>query len=350
MEKELLTHSRSTSFRRCRRRHWYEYEMGLRPIADARALRMGSAYHLGLESVKAGRESAWSVFEYYQDLAQISNGAPHSDYEPYTVAALLNGYVWRWNNAPLVMRASEQSFRLPLINPATDAPSTRFDLAGKIDGICLVGDGRGAVLEHKLLSDSLDPDSDFRRRLLMDPQISLYVHAARRLGHDVSTVLYDVTRKPTIKPTPVPILDHEGLKIVHDQKGERQYKKDGKPYQAGNAAKGWEVQTRPMTPVEWGAKLIADIEQRPDYYFARIEVACLDDEIQECMTELWELQKTLRDAQRHDRWYRNVSRDTCSYCPFFGLCSSKQQLNPDEPPEGFHYLADVHPELEMEVS
>lgn len=51
---QLLTNSRAESFKKCRRRHWYEYEMGLRPIEDTKALRMGSAFHAGLEVMKAG--------------------------------------------------------------------------------------------------------------------------------------------------------------------------------------------------------------------------------------------------------------------------------------------------------
>ena len=225
---------------------------------------MGSAFHAALEVVKQNGESrstdgpTAAVFNYYN----LLDNALDLDYEKFTVAALVNGYIWRWSNAPLAIVASEQSFELPLRNPETGASSRRFLLAGKTDGICRLEDTRLAVLEHKLQSDSLDSDSDFRRRLLMDPQISLYVHAARLLGHDVSTVLYDVTRKPTIKPTAIPLLDNEGLKIVRDEKGERQYKKDGSPYQSPSRAKNWQVETRLMSPSEWGAKLIADVEQR----------------------------------------------------------------------------------------
>ena len=49
---QTLTFSRSQSFKACRRRHWYAYELGLRPVADPRALRMGHAFHLGLDCLK----------------------------------------------------------------------------------------------------------------------------------------------------------------------------------------------------------------------------------------------------------------------------------------------------------
>ena len=45
---QLLTYSRQQSFKTCRKRAWWEYEVGVRRIVDAKALRMGSAYHAGL--------------------------------------------------------------------------------------------------------------------------------------------------------------------------------------------------------------------------------------------------------------------------------------------------------------
>jgi len=53
---QLITHSRASSFKRCRRRHWYEYEIGLRREVDPKALRIGIAIHLGLDAHKQGKE------------------------------------------------------------------------------------------------------------------------------------------------------------------------------------------------------------------------------------------------------------------------------------------------------
>lgn len=52
--KQLITHSRLDCFKRCRKRHWFAYEIGLRRETDAKALRMGSAYHDGLEVLGNG--------------------------------------------------------------------------------------------------------------------------------------------------------------------------------------------------------------------------------------------------------------------------------------------------------
>ena len=383
---KLLTNSRTESFKRCRRRHWYEYEMGLRPVEDAPALRMGSAVHAGLESMKAGGTAQAAVAMFYVADMQSEDAQYWRDIERATVETLLNGYSWRWQDSPLQILYNEEEFRLPLVNPETGAASTLWELAGKIDGIVTLEDGRKAVLEHKSTSEDLTPGSEWMRRLQMDSQPSLYVYAARQSDPEVATVLYDFIRKPTIKPTAVPLLDENGLKIVLDFDGRRVRNAEKKPKKSCDICKGtgenrfaiqaWDVagapvppcpctlgdyrqtadtsrqfviQTRPMTVEEWGQKLCDDIGERPDFYFARVEVPRLDSEVQECLAELWDLQKTIREAQLKGRWYRTVSRDSCPYCSFFGPCSAKTDISNGIAPEGFVFTSVLHPELSEEI-
>ena len=359
MTKQLITHSRQHSFKSCRRRHWWEYEIGLRKETDAKALRMGTAGHAGLEVLGKGGSRGEAEAAVYALYEHVPEGMDEYDWriEAETVACLVAGYAWRWIEMRLEHLATEQAFRLPLKNPATGAPSTVFELGGKIDGIVRLEDGRLAVLEHKFVSEDISQDSDYWRRLGLDHQISLYVYAARELGHDVDTVLYDVVRKPTIKASPVPLVDDAGLKIVVDADGKRVHNKPkkkadieagipGPPRQTADKEKGYILRTRPMGFTEWGEKLMADLTARPEWYFARQEIARLDSDVWEMRDELWDVQKTLRDAQLKQRWFRTVGRDTCPYCPFFGLCSSRFDPSNGEAPEGFVLLDNKHPELE----
>lgn len=351
MTDQLLSHSRSDSFKRCRKRHWFEYEIGLRPTTDSRALRMGSAYHDGLDRLKTGggMEAAATAARSHYEAMPPEYDAYDWEIERETVAAMLSGYQWRWNGVGLQVQATEQSFRLPLVNPATGASSKLWELAGKIDGIVTMDDGRLAVLEHKLISDDLAQDSDWWRRLQMDPQVSIYVYAARQLGYDVATVLYDVARKPTIKPSPVPLLDNLGAKIVLDSRGERVKTAKGDWRQTGSEKDGYVLQTRPCTPEEWSQKLVDDIGRRPEFYYARVEVPRLDQEIEECQAELWDIQLTIRQAQLKKRWFRTVSKDTCSWCAWFGPCSTKWRPETGLIPGGFEYVTDKHPKLQEET-
>ena len=347
--KELITHSRQDCFKTCRRKHYYAYELGLRRTDEAKALRMGSAFHAGIEQLGRGLgldAACESARAYYVACPEFIEPFEW-DMERETILRLVCAYDWRWSVHKLEYVHTELQFRLPLINPETGKPTPNFDLGGKIDGIVKLEDGRLAIKETKTMSEDIGPDSVVWRRLRMDHQISLYIDAARRLGFDVQTVLYDVARKPAIEPTPVPLLDGDGIKIVLNRGGNRVRTKDEKKWrQTASTEDGYTLQTRPMTVQEWGEKLTADICERPEWYFARVEVPRMDQDINEYKSELWDIQIAIRDAQRNGRHYRTVNRNTCGYCPYFDICSTNQQIDVQRPPQGFEILSNKHPELE----
>lgn len=347
---ERLTHSRAASFKQCRKASYYAYELGIRREVDAKPLRMGTAYHNGLEVLANGGE-----LETASEAASLSYAAAPDNYDQWeweieeiTVRAMLSGYFWRWMDSGLKYICAEQTFSLKIRKPTDDGSVGRaipnWEWSGKIDAIVSLVDARLAVKENKLLSESLDNDSPLRRRLQIDSQISGYIVAAREMGYPVDTVLYDVTRKPTIKPNDIPILDGDGLKVVLDRSGTRVLTKQGKPRQTADTELGYIMVTRKMTPEEWGEKIVADIGERPDYYYARWEIPRLDKDLEEWQAEMYEVQRTISEAQKYGRWFKTVSKNTCDHCPYFGLCSTGWQPD-DKLPSGFVKLNDVHPEL-----
>lgn len=341
----LLTHSRMDCFKSCRKRHWFAYELGIRPTEEAKALRMGSAYHEALESLaktNSVQAACDVVYERYNTVEPFDMQELLIERE--TVLRLVCGYVWRWQDCGLCYQAAEHAFELPLINPQTGRSTPNWKLAGKIDGIVRLEDQRLAVLETKLLSEDIGQDSPLWRRLRVDHQISLYLLAARRLGFAVDCVLYNVTQKPSIRPSSVAIVDELGCKIVLDAHGERVRTAQGLWRQTGDTSKGYVLQVRPMMPEEWGEKLAADITARPEFYFARVEVPRLDQDLEMFESEIWDIQRTIRDAQLNDRHYRTCNRNTCAWCSVFDLCTTGWQPT-DSLPEGYVRLSNVNPEL-----
>lgn len=339
-------------FKICRKKHWFSYELGIRRSDDSKPLRMGSAYHEGLEILETTGSidgACEAVYSYYQFQPENINQIDW-EYERETVLRLLCGYKWRWENDPIEYLAAEQEFHLPLINPATAKASRTFTIDGKIDGIIRVNEtGRVGVMEHKLLSEDIASDSPLWKRLRIDHQISLYVLAARRLGHQADFVFYSVTRKPTIKPTAVPILDELGTKIVLDHYGNRVLNANKTFRQTGDTEKGYVLQQRMMTAEEWGAKLSDDIAARPEFYYARKEIQRLDTDLAEYESELWDIQKAMRDAQLNDRHYRTCNKETCAWCGYFSICTEGWRQG-DSLPEGFVQLENKHPELKGETN
>lgn len=349
MTNDLLTYSRLATLRQCPRRHYLRYEIGLARVEQPDYFRIGHAFHRGLELASMGKDQDEAIHDAIEESYGIMPPEANAhiwDVELQTVVQLLAGHFWRYESDELEIVATELPFRIPLHNPDTGAQSRTFSLAGKIDAIARMPDGRLALLEYKTVGEDVSPDSDYWLRLRGDAQISTYMLAAMALGYDVVIVLYDVTRKPTIRPSQIPLLDDDGQKVVLDAAGERVFTKQGKPRQTSDTAAGYVLQTRLETPAEFGARLLADIGERPDYYYQRREVPRLADDLEECRYELWQQSQQLIEMRRHGRWYRNVAHNTCAYCQFAGLCLNNVHVTPENPPSGFTILADVHPELE----
>jgi hypothetical protein len=315
---------------------------------------MGTAFALGKETWRNMKDTSESDFAESSAIKAALAGyetiPPWADpyeweMEAETVATLLSAYMWYYSEDDVTFLAVEHAFEMPLLNPATGKPSRTFSQAGKLDGICQLADGRQAVNEDKLTGSDTTPGSEYWQRLRFDGQISQYVAGARHLGYDISTVLYDTVRKPTIRPTLVPILDDDGLKIVQDMDGTRIFKKNGDPRQSALAEKGWIVHTRPMKAAEWSAKLMADIEAKPEWYFVRQEIPRLDSDMLEFQAEIWQQAQLLRECRNNNWWFRNVAYNTCKYCDYAGPCLSGVDVNLELPPQGFVVVEDENEEL-----
>jgi hypothetical protein len=351
---DILTHSRMACHKACPRRDQYQYVLGIRRDREGQPLRMGSAVHLGLDLLGQGKglhQACDAVHWNYSEIpawCQTPEEREAWDVEHEVVIRLLCGYEWRWRESGIQVVASEQKFDLPLINPETGYASTRWRLAGKIDSIVELADGRLAVMEHKTTSDSIAPESDYWLPLRMDQQISLYMLAARALGYEVCTVLYDVIHKPDIAPLLIPELDESGLKIVVDAEGQRVLKANGEPRQSADAAKGWRLKARRQTADEFGERLNEDIAARPDVYYARQEIPRIDSDLKEFASEVWQIQHAIAYAERNGHWFRNTAACLKPYrCEYVGICSNN--IDPSVAlPEGFVKLDYVHPELREE--
>lgn len=311
--KQLLTHSRLACFRACPRRHFIRYELGIKPVSDDLPRRIGSAYHAALDAADRGTDPAVAI------------AALDDAYEAAMVAQMFIGHARRYADEWMEPVASEVEFDLPLVNPETGAATPIWRMAGKIDSIVRLPDGRLALLEYKTTSRDFAPGADYWQRLHLDQQLSIYVIAARALGYDVQTVIYDVTRRPGQRP----------LKATPE--ASRKYTAKGALY-----ANQREVDE---TPEEYAARIVADIEARPDHYFARIEIARLDQDIAECAADLWDQQLAVRECQRSRRWWRNpeACQTAIGACDYLPICINRDLA--DRTPDGYVRDTNLHPEL-----
>jgi site-specific DNA-cytosine methylase len=251
--------------------------------------------------------------------------------EEETAVALVRGYARRYaDDIICTYLAVELPFDLPIVNPETNAPTPLFRSGGKIDAIVELPDGRLALMEHKTTGDDISPGSDYWQRLKMDSQISRYYLAAKALGYDVQTTVYDVVRKPGIKPRNISKADrtqatHEGHYFGH-------------PLTATCPER--------ETPALYAARLLADLRERPDFYFARMEIPRLEADLDEFRWEQWAIQQTIRQAQRTGRFYRNTGACTSPYrCAYLDVCRGQLGDPNEDIPAGFRRVARLHEEL-----
>lgn len=333
---EPLTHSRLACFRACPRRAQLAYEYRLRPLHPDLPLRIGSGF---ARAVEAGAKGL--------DVEAAMGDGLADPYDLALVAAMFTTHKERWAGRGLEHVYAEVAFHdVPIVNPATGRATPVYVSDGKIDRIVRLADGRLAIMEYKTTSKDFAPGDDYWLRLHIDLQLSIYLLAARHLGIDVSTILYDVTRRPALRPSQIPVTDAEGVKIVLDAAGERVKTKTGTWRQTGDTALGYVVKTRVETPEEFADRVATAMRADPDKHFARIEIARTDADLDDARSEIWMQQLAHREAQRANRWYRNP--EACfgvnTRCEFVDICLSRGLDT--YTPDGFERLSTANPELD----
>ena len=296
-----LTNSMRNKFAQCHRAYKIAYNDLIRPAVESEALSFGTAMHALLEGY-------WGASE--EEVATLD---PLPDpYKQATLEALFYGYCNKWSvadSARFENIGSEIRFDAPLMNPETGALSKTWHLSGKIDAIAKErSTGKTFIIEHKTTGSDIGPGSDYWRKIPIDGQVSGYFVGAKVNGHEAEVCLYDVIRKPTIKPYKATPQD----KI--------KYNKDG------TVSKTCRLVDE--TTEEWKERLKNDIAERPDYYFARLEVVRSENDLAEYLFDMWAVGREIADAERMGRFSRNPQ--ACSVfgnCEYFDVCTGCASLD-----------------------
>lgn len=306
---ELLTASRLKSFRACARQHHYLYGLGYRPAREAPALAFGTAVHHALEAYWVARQAG------ELDAGAIALTAlVTTPLDPFALGrarAMVAGYCASWDLDVVQVLAVEREFTLPLLNPGASrrSESQTYQLAGKLDLVVRLPDGRTAIVEHKTTSEDPSVGSSYRARLAMDGQVSMYFAGADAIGMPADVLVYDVLVKPGAKP----------LEATPIEK--RKHTKDGTLYATQRLVD--------ETADEYHARVAGLIVEAPEKYLHRIEVVRLEGEARDHAFDVWQLARQIRDAERIGAFPRNP--DACfrygSPCPFWDACTGVTTLD-----------------------
>lgn len=316
---EVKSNSELKTARACLQKHNFQYVQLRRPIKVSDALTFGTLVHTGLEAVFLNRHKSAEE----QLLAACEAMTSQDPYALATARELIAGYIAYWLNDGLETVAVEHTFSIPLQNPDTGETSEKFVLGGKFDGIVRSEKGLH-VIEHKTTSEDIEEGSRYWQRVkALDTQVSQYIAGAKASGFDVVDCIYDVIKKPTIRPAKA---TPEHLK---------KYTKQGFLY--ANQRENDE------TPEEFAERLRADIAENPNKYFARGHIVRLESEEKSFARDVWGAVYLLDTAVTNG--YTPKNPDSCSEyggCPYLAVCSGEASIHDDNL---FRTAAQAHEEL-----
>lgn len=315
------TNSSLAVARSCLRKYELRYErMLLNDGFSSEALDVGTCWHLAHECAVAGGDAA--------AYAAIDKTAPSPLWRE-KLRRLFAAHRWYWQRQPLKVVEAEAHFKIEIEG---------FTFEGKVDAALEDAEGRRGILDYKTTSDALDAGSGYWRKLRLDTQVGLYALAFDRPDF----ILYDVVKKPTIKPKS--IVKIEARRMRHELENESRetvtYFEDWPKTPELEAA----ITAGEESHELYGARLTNDIGNRPEFYFARRPIYRSADDYESLIDDLVQ---QIRRLESVGGYYRNP--DAChnyGECEFFSLCSNNvHPREGDLPPTGFHVRENRHPEL-----
>lgn len=305
-----LSHSQLTCLQACPRRYYFNYICGIKKRRDYdEAISIGKIFHELLEDgsiIKPPNPGTIPEEQFMFDLIWEKS------------IRLYEGYIKHWKNVDVNIEQREIKFSIPIVNPETGRKAHHINLIGYIDAVG-VWNNRPIIMETKTTGESLAPDSDYWKRLRMDQQITIYM-----LGHpEAETIIYDVVKRPTIRPR---------AKVYHCICGQE---RPAGQEECGCGDTGKERNVAPETVEEYGFRLAADIQSRPNFYYVRQEIPRLDADIDQFKKELWYKHKMLLERKRFGYWDRDTSACQRPWrCEYLDYCQNG--FDDDILPDGFY--------------
>ena len=387
MKRKLhLSASSIANFKACPIRFRNANYLGIRPENDTEAKRVGTNYHRiqDISTRKPGSVCERCAKKSLPDpnctlcigtgflpddimdavtreLNRIYEGKTWDGVEVERIKLLysLIGYRWYYEDQPEEVITREQKFGLSLINPESGRALPGVKSVGKIDKI-INRNGRPAIKEHKSTGSSVDPDSTFWGHLNLDTQTKLYLYAARRMqaageltpwkigpsDSPINTILYDAWHKPTIRPKKLTQADSKKFIETGEYMGQEfeiSYIEEADPSTLYVNSKPTEVEPGKKegtfaiqeTPEMYGARLLADIGERPEFYFRCVEITRTDKEMEAFEWELLHIYRTMQSMIKTGHFYGDEhSCESTFTCDYIESCYNGIELSIDNIPSG----------------
>ena len=349
----------------------------VRKIEETDSRRQGTSWH----KVHELNRDMDEITEYINE--QYTTVPPYKTAEEWEIERVIllycfSGYNWFYDQQPdqYTVVATEIEFEMPLYD-AVGNEIVGVTVIGKIDQI--VADEYGNLYVREFKSTSLTINDEYWDHLNLDPQVSIYVQAANWLmvndmlldlkingessGYSIDNsnapirrVLYNVWHKPKIGPKfitqkaskelvegakynddsilmgkycdqefEVEILEHdEDVILINDVQAIIEPGKKEGTYAIYE------------TPDMFGARLLQDVVERPEFYFQQKELCRTPEQMVKFQQELFNIHAMMQYQLENKLWYTNDKQCSARFrCEYKSLCDNGVVVDPENPPDGY---------------
>ena len=394
MNEIRLSASARDTFKACPMRFLYQYSYGLQPAEEKDSLRIGTTWHrcheimnmppegkcpdcLRREELRPDcylcegtgflpedqMEAVIRYLNYTYERVPDYKTPDEWEVERITILYSISGYYWHYGREDQFETVgTELYFSLPILDPVTGRAIPMARKPGKVDRLVRHKEtGLLYVFERKSTVTSLD-SGQYWDRVQMDGQVSMYLSSLRQAQKNgelekygiakddppIQGIYYDVWHKPGIGPKMLSQKDSKAFVESGEYFGQKfevtqgcaedsveKLHISGKQATVKHGAKEGTF-TIFETPEMFGARLLSDISERPEFYFAQREIARTDAQLARFDKELANMLKIIRYMAENNLWYINErSCETPFYCSFRSVCKNNIELGPEDLPEGF---------------
>lgn len=337
----------------------------VRKVEETDSRRQGVSWH----KVHELNRDMDAVTEYINE--QYTTVPPYKTAEEWEIERVIllycfSGYNWYFDQQPdqYEVLATEIEFEMPLYDTdGNEIPDVV--VRGKIDQI--VQDEYGNLYVREFKSTSLTINDEYWDHLNLDPQVSIYVQAANWLlvndmlldygiepdAPPIRRVLYNVWHKPKIGP-----------KFI-TQKASKELVESGRycnqefeikstvvrpiappVIEAGLLINNVSALVEPgkkegtfaiyETPDMFGARLLQDVVERPEFYFQQRELCRTPEQMVKFQQELLNIHAMMQYQLENELWYTNDKQCSARFrCEYKALCDNGVVVDPADPPEGY---------------
>lgn len=300
MRKAKLSYSQMSMFSECPAKYRFKYVLGRVPITGNDHFAFGTAWDeaTGIY-LQEGRGAALA---YVKDRAFSTN----VDEVSFIKLAVLISNYRGIGDYTLVSNQAQKVVKI----------GRRLVMA-KADSIVKDKDGRLFVREAKTSSQQIDGDSDYWQALNVNLQIAIY-----RLAFDAVGVLYDVVRKPMIRPS------GEDLASVAEKRlGDSLTDVSAKKRKEAIAEAKKLVSTKDQLDA-YTARMNAAVSESPNIWFQVREVHKTEAQLNNDVDTVSDLVKIFSYCSKRAIYPRHDFSCVSKYgnCEYLGVCTNKTDL------------------------